>query len=426
LVAAVTFCISSFQRVIGDLGKFFGLNLPKGSLSPTVGVSFGLPTNGPGYGGYQQNPVGTGGAINPYYDSNSGLSVGAVKVNPLVSFQATTGENGDLVAKPLINLHLTPNGCGLFGCELDEYYNNRKAGSSSKGGVIGSALDLLFPKKKQSQPNYDYPHQPEHHTRHHNDQQYQYNDQQYQHNDQQYQQNDQQYQQNDQQYQHNTPQYPQYQQNNQQYTPQEYVPPVNQNYPSNRKEFGPELPPPSHDGHHHQSNGNVNGFGSNTKKVSFGSHDEPVVKHEHHHFHHHEHKGRGQESNLYYDDAYKRTNQLKRDSTPEVNGFKPIVGTSQDVPISEARGQQKVQSSKEASGGAFRFPSSGRSLTFDDEKVTEEEAGEDDKSTAGQKRKRRSPDHGGTGGHHHHEHDQEATATTDVQPVRGGLDGSHS
>ena len=44
--------------------------------------------------------------------------------------QTTTNENGSLVAKPLINLHVTPNGCGLFGCDSDkqnaypdDYYN---------------------------------------------------------------------------------------------------------------------------------------------------------------------------------------------------------------------------------------------------------------------------------------------------------------
>ena len=66
-------------------------------MQPTLGVSFGLPQNGPGYGGYAQNPVGTGAAVNPYYtqstgDSkigNDGLSLGPVNFNPLVSFQVS-------------------------------------------------------------------------------------------------------------------------------------------------------------------------------------------------------------------------------------------------------------------------------------------------------------------------------------------------
>lgn len=104
-------------------------------FQPTVGVSFGLPQQGYGYGGYQINPLGTGSAVNPYYttDNRNGISVGAVDVNPLVSFQATADSNGTLVAKPLINLHLTPNGCGILGCENDlqggflpGLFNNRR------------------------------------------------------------------------------------------------------------------------------------------------------------------------------------------------------------------------------------------------------------------------------------------------------------
>ena len=65
------------------------------NLQPTLGVSFGLPQNGPGYGGYAQNPLGTGAAVNPYYTANKdgsqigpdGLSLGPVNFNPLVSFQ---------------------------------------------------------------------------------------------------------------------------------------------------------------------------------------------------------------------------------------------------------------------------------------------------------------------------------------------------
>ena len=78
------------------LNGITGLNSP--NLQPTLGVSFGLPQNGPGYGGYAQNPLGTGPAINPYYtqaagDSkigNDGLSIGPVKLNPLLSFQVSS------------------------------------------------------------------------------------------------------------------------------------------------------------------------------------------------------------------------------------------------------------------------------------------------------------------------------------------------
>lgn len=87
---------SYFKRFIGELGNILSGIIPGVSsenLQPTLGVSFGLPQNGPGYGGYAQNPLGTGPAVNPYYTAGDskigtdGLSVGPVNFNPLVSFQ---------------------------------------------------------------------------------------------------------------------------------------------------------------------------------------------------------------------------------------------------------------------------------------------------------------------------------------------------
>jgi hypothetical protein len=40
-----------------------------------------------------------------------------------VSFQTTANEKGELVKKPLINLHVTPNGCGILGCEEEGLEN---------------------------------------------------------------------------------------------------------------------------------------------------------------------------------------------------------------------------------------------------------------------------------------------------------------
>ena len=115
--------------------------------------------NAPGYGGYPTNPVGSGGATNPYYTSPDGLELGPVNVNPLFSFQvcvypmisvckkifslwcplkkqtnlskvlrkllitvyilqAGTTDEGELALKPLVNLHLVPNGCGILGCKV--------------------------------------------------------------------------------------------------------------------------------------------------------------------------------------------------------------------------------------------------------------------------------------------------------------------
>jgi len=109
------------ERLFGGLANLITGSTSTGQLQPTVGVSFGLPQAGPGYGGYQQNPVGTGGAVNPYYTGAQGIEVGAVNLNPLFSFQAGTKEDGSVALKPLVNLHLTPNGCGVLGCDKSTY-----------------------------------------------------------------------------------------------------------------------------------------------------------------------------------------------------------------------------------------------------------------------------------------------------------------
>jgi len=108
---------SGVTRIFGDLSDFIGTSTSTGQLQPTIGVSFGLPQNYPGYAGYPQNPVGSGGAVNPYYTAQEGLEVGPVNLNPLFSLQAGTTDSGDLAVKPLVNLHLTPNGCGILGCD---------------------------------------------------------------------------------------------------------------------------------------------------------------------------------------------------------------------------------------------------------------------------------------------------------------------
>ena len=156
-----------FQRILGNIGQLFGFELPEGSVQPTLGVSFGLPQQSGAYGGYAQNPVNTGPAVNPYYNSPNGLPVGAVDVNPLVSFQTTTNDDGELVAKPLINLHVTPNGCGIFGCDYDEQFHSNRKHQDQNG-----FLDYSFPKPKYQQ---QYPQQ-----------QYQHPQQQYHHQQQQY------------------------------------------------------------------------------------------------------------------------------------------------------------------------------------------------------------------------------------------------
>jgi len=108
---------SGVTRIFGDISDLIGTSTSTGQLQPTIGVSFGLPQNYPGYAGYPQNPVGSGGAVNPYYTAQEGVEVGPVNLNPLFSLQAGTTDSGDLAVKPLVNLHLTPNGCGILGCE---------------------------------------------------------------------------------------------------------------------------------------------------------------------------------------------------------------------------------------------------------------------------------------------------------------------
>ncbi|XP_044735349.1 uncharacterized protein LOC123297666 isoform X1 [Chrysoperla carnea] len=77
---------------------------------PTFGVSFGLPQQGGG-GHYPLNPFGSNPVVNPYGSSigGSGINLGLVSVNPLVSVQVTKDDYGKKVVKPLVNIHVTPN-----------------------------------------------------------------------------------------------------------------------------------------------------------------------------------------------------------------------------------------------------------------------------------------------------------------------------
>ena len=123
------------QRIfegIPALANLLNFSTPRiGGLEPTVGVSFGLPQYGQSYGGQPFNYLNTGTAINPYYGGGgpaygangvpSRISLGAVDINPLISFQSIANAKGELIKKPLINLHVTPNGCGLLGCDEGSY-----------------------------------------------------------------------------------------------------------------------------------------------------------------------------------------------------------------------------------------------------------------------------------------------------------------
>ena len=78
--------------------SLLGTSTATGQLQPNIGISFGLPQNAPGYGGYPLDPTQANGQnVNPYYTAQQGLEVGAVNVNPLFSLQTGTNDNGELV-----------------------------------------------------------------------------------------------------------------------------------------------------------------------------------------------------------------------------------------------------------------------------------------------------------------------------------------
>ena len=198
-----------------------------------MGVSFGLPNQQANqYAGQAQNFLGTGPGVNPY-PASGGISLGAVDINPLVSFQATTNDNGEIVNKPLINLHVTPNGCGVFGCndELQPSLPDFSTGNRRQQHKNNNVQYEQLTPSYNYQPQYDYQYQ----------QKQEYNRRQ----------------------QYNQHQDPYHRPNNQ------------HGYPAN----------------------NYNRPSSSTNKVRFGNdqgNGQVVVKHEHHHYHHHQQQDRHQ------------------------------------------------------------------------------------------------------------------------------------
>ncbi|XP_060534721.1 uncharacterized protein LOC132707072 [Cylas formicarius] len=74
-------------------------------IKPTFGISFGLPYQGGG--GYPFNPH----HVYPHHGTvdGTGVNLGLVSVNPLLSIQVTKDDYGNKVIKPFVNLHVTPN-----------------------------------------------------------------------------------------------------------------------------------------------------------------------------------------------------------------------------------------------------------------------------------------------------------------------------
>lgn len=79
------------------------------NFKPTFGISFGLPQQGGG--GYPINLHSPYPLVNPYGSTigASGINLGLVSVNPLISIQVSKDDYGEKVVKPFINLHVTPN-----------------------------------------------------------------------------------------------------------------------------------------------------------------------------------------------------------------------------------------------------------------------------------------------------------------------------
>lgn len=74
-------------------------------LKPTIGLSFGLPHQGGG--GYPYSPH----SVYPHHGTvdATGINLGLVSVNPLLSVQFSKDDYGNKVIKPFVNLHFTPN-----------------------------------------------------------------------------------------------------------------------------------------------------------------------------------------------------------------------------------------------------------------------------------------------------------------------------
>lgn len=111
-------------------------------LKPTFGLSFGLPYQGGG--GYPFSPHG----IYPHHGTvdGTGINLGLVSVNPLVSVQFTKDDYGNKVIKPFVNLHLTPN----------SYLINKFE------DLVAYKKGVIFNKHKHYHVHAEHPHHPHH------------------------------------------------------------------------------------------------------------------------------------------------------------------------------------------------------------------------------------------------------------------------
>ena len=307
-------------------------------LQPTVGVSFGLQNqNQQYYGGQPQNYLGTGTGVNPYPGSNGGLSLGALDINPLISFQATTNDAGEIVNKPLINLHVTPNGCGVFGCEdeLDpsQFFGTRRHQNQRRPDTRPVHYETLTPSPEWNPvyyPETNYNRKESYNVPNYPQQQHQNQKTQYHHQQQPRPQS-------------NPPRFPQ----SQHTTPEYYQPEYSQpKYPQT------QYPQP------HQNRPSSN------NRVRFGSQDqkEIVIRHEHVHYHHDSSQSQNNKRyndngiNFAYNDGpYFRTlNDTVTDYVPEENNQ-----VKRNTALPQSAGEEEKKSSS-----AFKFPSkSARTLS---------------------------------------------------------------
>ncbi|KAG5862327.1 hypothetical protein JTB14_036169 [Gonioctena quinquepunctata] len=112
-------------RQYGSLGS---IDMKK--IKPTFGISFSLPQQGGG--GYPINPYGPNPFVNPYGGAigPTGINLGLVSLNPLISLQVSKDDYGQKEIKPFVNLHVTPNNFLIN--KLEDFLSHKKANIFNK------------------------------------------------------------------------------------------------------------------------------------------------------------------------------------------------------------------------------------------------------------------------------------------------------
>lgn len=140
------------QRQYGNYGGTYDMMK---KIKPTFGISFGLPHQGGG--GYPINPHGHP-FPNPYGGSigSTGINLGLVSVNPLISVQVTKDDHGNKEIKPFVNLHLTPN--SFLVNKFEDLLHYKKAVIFNKHKHFHVHKGHLYPHHEQFYPDHHYEH----------------------------------------------------------------------------------------------------------------------------------------------------------------------------------------------------------------------------------------------------------------------------